>query len=160
MNTKLFLVVLLLIMTESLHAGAQFEYEIEHRKRETERQAIIGNNLQLAAAEEEAFWAMYTEYRNKVKKMDDRRLALIKRFASAYPELGNTEAHSIVENALRLEVDRQKLKEKYLRRFKSILKDARLFRYYQLETKLDAIQWVAWTQQIPLAPVDLQPVKN
>lgn len=145
--------ILLSMLNHAANAQHQTEYELQHQLAETERQAIVAENLPLAESEAEAFWALYLEYRAAVKKMDDRRLSLLRRYANSIENLPAAEGQRLVKDALRTEKDRQALKQRYLRKFERVLHGQRLFRYYQVETKLDAVQRYGWTQQIPLAPV-------
>lgn len=154
MRTSLVFCTILLLLTHHV-AGAQNQtaYELQHQVAETERQAVIGVNLPLLDSEAEEFWALYLKYRTATKEMDDKRLNLIRRFANAMEDLSSDEGKRLVLDALRVEKKRQALKERYLKKFARLLPGQRFFRYYQIETKLDAMQRFDWTQQIPLAPV-------
>jgi len=60
------------------------------------------------------------------------------------------EADSLVSRALKLEVNNQKLKQRHILGLRSVLEDANIFKYYQIETKLDAIFTHGRTKSIPL----------
>lgn len=145
--------ILVVLVYITANAQGQTEYELQHQLAETERQAIVAASLPLLDSEAEAFWAVYLEYRAAAKEMDDKRLNLIRRYASSHEDLPSDEGNRLVTDALRVERQRQALKQRFLGKFARVLPGQRLFRYYQIETKLDAITRYDWTGQIPLAPV-------
>ena len=149
----IFFTILLLLVNHIAGAQGQTDYELIHQLAETERQAVIAASLPLLDSEAEQFWALYLEYRAAAKEMDDARRNLIRRYANSYDALASDEGKQLVTDALRVEDKRQALKQRYLRKFTRLLPGQRLFRYYQIETKLDAMQRYDWTRQIPLAPV-------
>jgi hypothetical protein len=136
----------------SVKAQTQTEYELAHRAGESKRQVLVAANLPLLDSEAEAFWKLYLEYRSAAKEADDNRANLIRRLAGSIEDLNNKEGQQLVTDALRVEEKRQDIKKRYFNKFKRILPGQRLFRYYQIETKLDAIARHDWTQMIPLAP--------
>jgi len=134
-------------------AQIQTEYELAHQQEEIERQATVAANLPLLDSEAEAFWDLYREYRAADKEMDDQRANLMLRLAESYEDLAEDEGNRLVTDALKLEKQRQSLKKRYLDKFARVLPGQRLFRYYQIETKLDAQKRYDWTNIIPLVPV-------
>ena len=152
-RTALVVTALVSLFHSVANAQGQTEYELNHQLAETKRQAVVATNLPLLESEAEAFWALYLEYRAAAKEMDDRRLDLIRRYANVYDDLPSDQGDDLVTDALRVERERQAVKQRYLKKFARLLPGQRLFRYYQIETKLDAMQRYDWTQQIPLAPV-------
>jgi len=140
------------LLCTTTYAQNQTEYELQHQMAETERQAMVAGNLPLLDSEAEAFWKLYLEYRAAAKEMDDTRANLIRRFAGSFQDLDDKEGQRLVTDALRVEEQRQALKKRYLKIFTRVLPGQRMFRYYQIETKLDAMQRYGWTRHIPLAP--------
>ena len=141
-------------------AQSQTEYEVAHQMIETDRQAIVAMNLPLNDEEAKEFWPLYQEYRSKIKEMDDVRRELLKEFAGNFENLAAEDAQKITKRALALDVDRQRAKRRYLNKFDGIITGARLFRFYQIETKLEAITRFGWTRQIPLALVSEDDVES
>lgn len=144
--------IVVALLHVSAMAQTQTEYELAHRAGESQRQVMVAASLPLLDSEAEAFWKVYLEYRSAAKEADDNRANLIRRLAGSIEDLGNKEGEKLVTDALRVEEKRQDIKKRYFRKFERILPGQRLFRYYQIETKLDAIARHDWTQMIPLAP--------
>lgn len=150
---KYFSIILVFVALCSSEAIAQSKgasFEIQHQAREIERRAIIAKNLDLTETEEKAFWNKYDQYRLKVKKAEKVRLGLIGELSENLVEMSEKSADSLVARASRLDVDTQKLKEKHLRSLRPVLGGAKIFKYYQIETKLDATFKHGWTRKIPL----------
>ena len=152
-RTKVYCAAIVALLCATAQAQDQTEYELQHQMAETERQAIIADDMPLLESEEEAFWKLYLEYRAAAKEMDDKRTSLLRRYAGSFEDLDAKQGTRLVTDALRLEERRQLLKKRYLKKFARILPGKRLFRYYQIETKLDAMLRYSWTRQVPLAPV-------
>ncbi len=145
--------VVVALLSAVTSTSSQTEYVLAYDMEENERKATVAANLPLLDAEAEAFWDLYLEYRAADKEMDDQRANLMRHFAESYEDLGEDEGNRLVTDALRLEEQRQSLKQRYLEKFARVLPGQRLFRYYQIETKLDATKRYEWTDIIPLVPV-------
>ncbi len=126
-------------------------FEVSHQMREAERRAIVAMNLQLDAAEAEKFWPLYDAYRAKTKDAEKTRDSLIRELGESLTDMSNETADHMVSRALDLEVNNQKNKRSYISSLKAVLDGPKYFRYYQIETKLDAIFTYSWTKNIPLA---------
>ncbi len=145
--------VVVALLSTFTSALGQTEYELAHEVEEAERRATVAANLPLLDSEAEAFWDLYLEYRAADKEMDDQRADLMRRFGESYEDLADDEGNRLVTDTLGLEEQRQLLKKRFLEKFARVLPGQRLFRYYQIETKLDAKKRHDWTQLIPLVPV-------
>lgn len=144
----------LYILVQPAYAQHQSEIELHYQMVETERQAIITATLPLTDTEATTFWPLYSEYRRDVKKTEQRRLELLELFSKNVESLSRQDTEHLTSSAAEIDVDRQKLKRKYFSRFAKSLSGAKLFRYYQIETKLEAIHRVKWTQKVPLASIE------
>ena len=152
-KSLLFCGVVVALLSTVTSAQSQTEYEQMHREGDTLRQATVAANLPLFDSEAEAFWDLYLEYRVADKELDDQRADLLRRFAESEDDVTDDEGILFVTESLRIEKQRQALKQSYLMKFSLVLPGSKLFRYYQIETKLDALKRNLWTSQVPLAPV-------
>jgi len=153
MQKSLFYFVLVLSLLH-VTAGAQDESEYErlHREADIERQAMIAENLPMLDSEAEGFWDLYHEYRIADREMDDQRVELLGIVEEANEVFSDDEGNRIVIEALRIEKQRQALKQRFFERFSLVLPGSKLIRYYQIETKLDGVKRYYWTSAVPLAP--------
>ncbi len=143
--------VVLSLLHTTVGAQDRSEYEQVRREADTLRQATVAENLPLSDSEEEAFWDLYVKYRAADKELDDQRVDLLGRLEESMNDLTDDEGNRLVTESLRIEKQRQALKQSYLMKFSSVLPGSKLFRYYQIETKLDALKLHYWTSTIPLA---------
>ncbi len=118
---------------------------------EADRQKIVAANLILTEAESEAFWPAYRKYRNDVSKLDDRMVELLKKYSEDYLSLPDDRASALLDDAFKIDRDRLKLQEKYVRSFAKILPSSKVFRYMQIERRLDNMVRLQLQQDVPLA---------
>ena len=64
--------------------------------------------------------------------------------------MSESRADDLAERALDLDISNKKIKEKHILSLRKTLDGAKIFRYYQIETKLDAIFESGWTRTVPL----------
>lgn len=117
-----------------------------------ERKALVEQEMQLAPAESQAFWSVYNDYEAERTKIHDRTVKVITDYAASYPDVSNTQAETLLDEAFEVDADLLSLKQKYARRFAKVLAPARVARFFQIERKLDAVQNLSIAEQIPLIP--------
>jgi len=143
----------LFVMLSTATANAQSQtaiFEVMHQSSENERRSVVANNLQLSEAEEGEFWKKYDTYRSKVKANEKIRLGFANELSDNLLDMTEREADSLTGRALKLELKNKRLKEKHILSLKKVLADEKIFKYYQIETKLDAGYRYGWTRRIPL----------
>jgi hypothetical protein len=117
-----------------------------------ERKALVEQEMQLAPAESQSFWSVYNDYEAERTKIHDRTVKVITDYAASYPDVSNTQAETLLDEAFEVDADLLSLKQKYARRFAKVLAPARVARFFQIERKLDAVQNLSIAEQIPLIP--------
>ncbi len=117
---------------------------------QTERKILIMREMSLTAEEADAFWPLYDEHVVARRELGDQRLSVITDYAAAYNQMSNETAKELMSRAIKYEEKQLKLKKKYLKKFRKILPEIKVVRYFQLENKLDAIIEFDLASQIPL----------
>jgi hypothetical protein len=119
---------------------------------QTQRDAIVGANLDLNEQEAAEFWPLYRKYRTAVAQVDDRAVILIKDYAAHYNSrtVSNEIAKVLLKEYLSIEKKRLKLKKRYVRKFRGMLPDTKVMRYFQIENKMDAVVEYDMAGAIPL----------
>jgi hypothetical protein len=115
------------------------------------RQEIVAASLQLGEAEGGAFWPLYREYRAAVEKVGAREADLLTEYAAEYGSLSDERARRLLDAVTTAEADRIKLKQQYVKRFAKVLPGVELARFFQVESKLDAVIRMELAAGIPLA---------
>ena len=113
---------------------------------------LVSENLSLSSKEAEGFWPVYEEYRDVMKKINDKELEVIVEYADAYvgKGLGDDQAIKLVEKYLDAEKDKASIRKKYLKKFKRVLPPKKVAIFYQVDNRIDALMRVGTAVQIPL----------
>ena len=124
--------------------------EIVKEKIRSDKKLFIATNMQLTEAETKAFWPVYESYQAELGKLRDRELKLIEKFAANYETMSADAAKNLLDESMSIDSDHQKLRQSYLAKFRGVLSDTKVARYYQLESKIDAVLEYELARRIPL----------
>ena len=131
---------------------AEYQPDIEAARSimATERKILIMREMSLTPEEADAFWPLYDEYVIARRELGDRRIKIITDYAAAYDSMTDELAYDLAKASLKMQSDELKLRKKYFKKFRKVLPDTKVVRYFQLESKLDAIIEFDLASQIPL----------
>ncbi len=124
--------------------------EIVKEKIRTDKKLLVATNMQLTESEANAFWPVYEAYQADLGKLRDREIKLIEEFAANYETMSDDVAKNLLDDSLSIESDHLKLRQSYLSKFRGVLPDKKVARYYQLENKIDAVLEYEMARRIPL----------
>jgi hypothetical protein len=124
--------------------------EIVKEKISTDKKLFIATNMQLTESEAKAFWPVYEAYQAELGNLRDREIKLIEDFAANYETMSNDVAKNLLDNSLSIDSGHLKLRQSYLAKFRGVLQDTKVARYYQLESKIDAVLEFELARRIPL----------
>jgi len=117
---------------------------------QTERQAIVAQNLELDKSEGAVFWPLYREYRNAINQATDAKVDLLTRFFDNYETLTDDEAMSLLDDHLAYEKRILKIRSAYAKKMNKVLAGRTVARFFQIENKMDAIIEYEMAGEIPL----------
>jgi hypothetical protein len=115
-----------------------------------DKKLIIAENLPLTAAEAKAFWPVYDSYQQELSALNDRMIKLIKEYANNYQTMSDQTAKKLMDEYLAIEAARLKIRQAYVPRFRKVLREKQVARYYQLENKVQAAVSYELAAEIPL----------
>ncbi|MEN6317491.1 MAG: hypothetical protein ABFD82_01880 [Syntrophaceae bacterium] len=124
--------------------------QIVKEKIQADKKLFIAVNMHLSEAEDKVFWPVYESYQKNLGKITERTKKLINDYAKNYVTMDNEMAKKLVNDMLVLENDRLKLKKDYLPKFRKVLPEKKVARYYQLENKILAVVSYELANVIPL----------
>ena len=124
--------------------------EIVKEKIRSDKKLFIATNMQLTESETKAFWPVYESYQAELGKLRDREIKLIEKFAASYETMSDDVAKNLLDGSLSIDSDHHKLRQSYLAKFRGVLPDAKVARYYQIESKIDAVLEYEMAKRIPL----------
>ena len=129
-----------------------FTNEIEAMRTvvQTERKILVMREMVLTAEEAENFWPLFDEYMAERKKVGNLRVKVITDYAASYPTMDEATAKKLLDESVKYREQDLKLKKKYIRKFRKILPEVKVTRFFQLDNKLDAIVDFDLAAEIPL----------
>src|SRR5262245_27393514 len=88
---------------------------------QTDKRAIVLKTLQLSDAESKAFIPIYDKYQAEQKKIADRAVTTLDKFASNYDSMTEDAAEGILKEWFGIEDDRAELLRDYAKKFGKVL---------------------------------------
>ena len=157
MNARIKVTIILigLAMIWSLSASAQDtagdnNMQILVEKLRADKKLLIAENMQLSEAQAKAFWPLYDQYQDELFLLRALTLKLINNYGEAYEKMTNDTAKKLLDEYMTIEVLGLKLREAYLPKFRKVLPDIKVLRYYQIENKINAVLVYELASKIPL----------
>ena len=146
----LVLVSMILAAGAALAQGAGQYIELLRSDLKTERVAIITEAMQFTPEEGEIFWPIYREYELQTTKIGDRRIALIKEFATSFDTLTDEIAEDLIKESIKIDEDTLKLEKKYIKKFNKVLPARRVARYAQIDHRINMLIDIQIAAALPL----------
>ena len=115
-----------------------------------DKKLLVAENLQLTEAEAKAFWPLYGKYQDELFLLRTRTVRLIKDYAAAYEQMNDDTAKKLLNESLKIDALGLKLRQTYLPKFRSVLPEVKVVRYYQTENKINVVLMYELGANIPL----------
>ena len=87
-------------------AGIDADITLLRSDVQTQRTAVVTDEMKLTDDQGKAFWPLYREYANKQQVIGDQRVSLIKDYANSYNTMDDATADGLVKRQLKFEQDR------------------------------------------------------
>ena len=124
--------------------------QIVLEKVRADKKLFIAENMELTEAEAKAFWRVYEQYQDELFLLRARTAKLISDFADAYEKMTNETAKKLLDENITIETLGPKLRQAYLPKFRKVLPEVKVVRYYQIENKINAALIYELARNIPL----------
>lgn len=144
-----FMVCLLLAMP--MMALADEAGELRKKIIFDQKKLVVMQNMEFTEEEKTAFWPVYQKFQEELFPLNQRTVELVLAYASVFQSLTNDQAAKIVDEYLTIQDSRQAVMRRYFNKFMKILPAKKVFRYLQIENKMDAVGRYELAQEIPLA---------
>ena len=128
--------------------------QIVLEKLRADKKLLVAENMQLTEAEAKSFWPVYERYQDELFLLRARTLKMLGDYADSYEKMTNDIARKLLDEYMNIETLRLKLHQVYLPKFRKVLPDTKVARYYQLENKIQAALMYEIARTIPLAKTD------
>lgn len=148
------LVALALVAVPATPAAAQDRpadnAQMVRDKLQADKKLAVAQGLALTQPESTAFWPVYESYQNEQRRVFDRMMQVVSDYAASYQSMTDSTARRLLESTIAIYRDRQALMESYLPRFRAVLPERKVARYYQIEQKIRAMLDYELAAGIPL----------
>ncbi len=124
--------------------------QLVFEKIRADKKLFVAENMQLTEAEAKTFWPVYERYQDELFLLRSRTVKLIKDYADAYEKMTNEKAKKLLDEYITIETLGPKLRQAYLPKFRSVLPEVKVARYYQIENKIQAALMYELAGNIPL----------
>jgi hypothetical protein len=124
--------------------------QIVVEKTRADKKLLVAENMQLTEAEAKAFWPVYDQYQDELFLLRSRTAKLITDYADAYDKMTNDPAKKLLDELMIIEGLGPKLRQAYLPKFRKVLPETKVVRYYQIENKIQAALFYEIAANIPL----------
>ena len=124
--------------------------QIVLEKIRADKKLLVAENMELTEAEAKAFWPVYTQYQDELFLLRSRTAKLINDYADAYEKMSNDTAKKLLDESMTIESLGLKLRQTYLPKFRKVLPEVKVVRYYQIENKIQAALFYEFAANIPL----------
>jgi len=119
-------------------------------KLRVDKKLLVAENMQLTEAEAKGFWPIYEQYQDELFLLRTRTVKLINDFAEAYKKMSNETAKKLMDEFMTIESLGPKIRQAYLPKFRKVLPELKVVRYYQIENKIQAALFYEFAANIPL----------
>ncbi len=142
----------LLVQAQPASSEAEFAKAVEESRTilRAERKLTVSRNLDLTAEEASAFWPIYDQYMTDMSAAGDLRLKLIVDFADNYTSMTDEKANQLLTDAQKYEQKALDVRKQYVKKMRNALPATKLARFFQIESKLNAIDNLILAKEIPL----------
>ena len=153
-KVRLVLVGLVMMMVCVFTVAAQDKpadnMQIVVEKIRADKKLLVAENMELTDAEAKAFWPVYEQYQSELFLLRARTVKLIKDYADAYDKMTNETAKKLLDELMTIETLGPKLRRAYLPKFRKVLPEVKVVRYFQIENKIQAALFYEFAAKIPL----------
>ena len=146
----LVLTLLVFVCTAVAQDKSADNMQILLEKVKADKKLLVADNMQFTEAEAKAFWPVYEKYQSELFLIRARTLKLIKDYAAAYEKMDNDRARKLLDESMTIDALGPKLRQAYLPKFRKVLPEVKVVRYYQIENKINAALMYELAAKIPL----------
>jgi hypothetical protein len=148
---KLVVCLLCIALSLPILAWADEAAELKKKIMFDQKKLIVLQNMEFTAGEGKFFWPVYEDLQKELFQANQRAAKLIVAYASAYQTLTDDQAAKIVAQYFDIRKSRTDILNRYAIELAKGLPAKKVFRYIQVENKLEAIARYELAKSIPLA---------
>ena len=116
-----------------------------------QKKLVVMKNMEFTDEERDFFWPVFDKFQKKLFQVDDRAAKLVMAYAATFKTLTDDQAAIIVGEYFDIQKSRLELMDTYALKLSKGLPAKKVFRYLQIENKIDAGARYEIAKEIPLA---------
>jgi Spy/CpxP family protein refolding chaperone len=117
---------------------------------QTQRTAVVTQEMNLTDDQGKAFWPLFREYSNKQQVVGDQRVSLIKDYADKYSSMDDATADDLAKRQMKFVQDRMKLQSEYYPKFKKAVGAKQAAKFLQIDNRLNMLVDLQLASNIPV----------
>jgi hypothetical protein len=136
--------------TPANQAGIDSDITLLRSDLQSDRTALVTEEMQLTDAQGATFWPLYREYVNKQQVVGDQRVKVIKDYADKYTSMDDVTADDLAKRYMKFQQDRLKLRAEYYPKFKKAAGAKQAAKFMQIDNRLDMLVDLQISSVIPI----------
>jgi CRISPR/Cas system-associated endonuclease Cas1 len=104
-----------------------------------ERAAVVKEEMRFTEEEAAAFWPVYKRYEDEIRKINEQRLELNRKYAEGHASMTDDLAEQMAKKSLELDVKEANVRKHYFRKFKHVLPATRAAKFFQLDSLMSLL---------------------
>jgi hypothetical protein len=139
------------VSLQEQHVIGSAELDLLRADIRSQKKQLIARNLKLSDVEATKFWPLYDEYAADLTRINDRKFAVLQRYADSFAVLTDDEALKLLRDWLAVETDISKLRETYIAKVSKVLSGRNTASFFQLERRAAMLVDLQLSAKTPLA---------
>ena len=118
---------------------------------QADRKAVVAKAMGLTDEQGAKFWPVYNEYRESMRKVDDKLVQLANDYFQNADKMTDQQSQSMLTQWMNLNAEKVNVRKSYVKKFTKAIPTNRVIRFYQVENKMDAVINYELAASIPLS---------
>lgn len=131
-------------------AGIDSDITLLRSDLQTQRTAVVTDEMKLTDDQSKTFWPLYREYTTKQQEIGDQRVELIKDYANSYATMDDATADGLAQRQLKFWQARLKLQSAYYPKFKKAVGAKQAAKFLQIDNRLNLLVDLQLASSIPV----------
>ena len=137
-KTLLLLVAVALVGSASVHAEDRVVQMLKTDLR-AERAVVVKEEMRFTEEEAAVFWPVYKRYEDEIRKINDQRLELSRRYVEEHATMTDELAERMAKQSLELDVKEAYVRKRFFREFKHVLNPTRAAKFFQFDSLMSLL---------------------
>ena len=126
------------------------EIDLMRKDLRAQKKQIVATNLPLTPDEAVKFWPLYEQYTAETIKVNDKRVALIKEYATTYKTMTDAQASSYIKRWISIDEEASKLRLQYIPMFEKAVPEKKVAMFFQIDRRLGLLMELQLASELPL----------